>query len=339
MSTEKNSTRSGTSPQGKSVHRSLPDNEPWFAVARSTAQHGARDGGLSFEARGVLLYLLSKPGDWQISVDDIQREGNIGRDKTKRLLKELREHGYILTEMTHGEDGKFAGKREVVYSVAHRSTETPLDGLSDRSTEKPLDGETVVRKTHDIQYIDSIQNTESNTTVPDGTGADANAPRTDTPPASNADPKPDSVPDKPKPKRARSGRKPPKPRSEYEQRDDLYEAVEREVFGFVGQDTEPYHYTAPTGGITSWLRGRIAQYNKTPLVGSPDFEQHPEDVAAFVKWWKRTRKGADVPQKVDAFARHYRAFLNERPYRPSPASHIPLVEHDDLLDALVEDVG
>lgn len=139
------------------------------------------------------------------------------------------------------------------------------------------------------------------------------------------------------------GKKPkpqPKPRSEYDQRDELYETVEREVFGFNGQDTEPYHYTAPTGGITQWLRGKISQYNKKPLVGAPDTEPQPEDVAAFVKWWKRTRKGADVPQNVEAFARHYRAFLAARPHRSgTPAMHVPLAEHDDMLDALLEDVG
>lgn len=321
MSTEKNSTRSGTSPQGKSVHRSLPDNEPWFAVARSTAQHGARDGGLSFEARGVLLYLLSKPGDWQISVDDIQREGNIGRDKTKRLLKELREHGYILTEMTHGEDGKFAGKREVVYSVAHRSTETPLDGLSDRSTEKPLDGETVVRKTHDIQYIDSIQNTESNTTVPDGTGADANAPRTDASPASTSEPKPDTsadaVPDKPK--RTRKPKPKPVPRGDLPQPDAMYEAVERHVFGIEGAPDMPYDWDGPIGGIAKWLKGEIGRWNKHEM-GRISAPAHPDHLKTFVKWYARAYPAASMTQDVPKFVLKWRQFGTENMRKPARAA-------------------
>lgn len=54
----------------------------------------AQNNDLSFEARGLLLYLLSKPDDWKAFSKDIEREGNIGRDKRIRLFKELEKAGY-----------------------------------------------------------------------------------------------------------------------------------------------------------------------------------------------------------------------------------------------------
>lgn len=55
----------------------------------------AEDSRLSFEARGLLCYLLAKPHDWQIHVRDVMKAGAIGRDKAYRLIKELREVGYV----------------------------------------------------------------------------------------------------------------------------------------------------------------------------------------------------------------------------------------------------
>lgn len=53
------------------------------------------DERLSYEARGVLCYLLSKPNDWQINCKDIQRVGNIARKKAYSILSELIEAGYV----------------------------------------------------------------------------------------------------------------------------------------------------------------------------------------------------------------------------------------------------
>lgn len=61
----------------------------------SISRHALQDSRLSFTARGVLGYLLSKPDDWTVRNADLQREGNIGRDKVEKILRELREHGYL----------------------------------------------------------------------------------------------------------------------------------------------------------------------------------------------------------------------------------------------------
>jgi len=64
----------------------------YTVIARTALQ----DNRLSFAARGLLAYLLSKPDDWSVQIADIQRAGDIGRDKAYALLGELRKAGYVV---------------------------------------------------------------------------------------------------------------------------------------------------------------------------------------------------------------------------------------------------
>jgi hypothetical protein len=124
-----------------------------FSMPRLTAQDGKRNGplGLSFEARGVLVYLLSKPDDWIIQYEDLMAEGGIGRDKAKSILTQLRKAGYIVTAPLHDADGKFAGKEEIL-------NETSI--LPDRHTENPYTGKTGQRKNRHIHKKESLQKKE-----------------------------------------------------------------------------------------------------------------------------------------------------------------------------------
>lgn len=84
-------------------------SRPYFAVSRATAQ----DKSLSYEARGLLLYLLSKPSDWKVVINDLTISG-CGRNKVYRILKELIDKRYIVREAVRNEDGTFI---EFVYRV------------------------------------------------------------------------------------------------------------------------------------------------------------------------------------------------------------------------------
>ena len=53
------------------------------------------DTAISFEAKGVLAYLLSKPDGWEIHQEHLSRVGGIGCHKMMRILSELRKAGYI----------------------------------------------------------------------------------------------------------------------------------------------------------------------------------------------------------------------------------------------------
>lgn len=53
------------------------------------------DDTLSWEARGMLGYLLSKPNDWAVRTNDLIKRSPAGRKKTQRIINELKERGYM----------------------------------------------------------------------------------------------------------------------------------------------------------------------------------------------------------------------------------------------------
>lgn len=75
----------------------------------------AEDARLTFEARGVLCYLLAKPHDWRVEINDIRKAGDIGRDKVYRILKELQAAGYLERIERRDTTGKIIEHEYVVY--------------------------------------------------------------------------------------------------------------------------------------------------------------------------------------------------------------------------------
>lgn len=97
------------------------------------------DERLSWEARGLLAYLLSKPDNWRVSVKHLVKiSPNCGRVKTYRIIKELEDYGYLTQEQTHDDGGKFGEMERVVHEIC----------LGDEPSVSPDDSEiTVVPKT------------------------------------------------------------------------------------------------------------------------------------------------------------------------------------------------
>jgi hypothetical protein len=50
---------------------------------------------LTYRARGILIYLLSKPDGWYTSAQRLSSMHTEGRDAINTCLKELQEHGYM----------------------------------------------------------------------------------------------------------------------------------------------------------------------------------------------------------------------------------------------------
>ena len=70
-----------------------------------------RDSRLSLEARGLYAQLLSHSEGWRISLQSLAHVNNIGRDKVRRIINELMNHGYLARseEQVHNERGFLAG--------------------------------------------------------------------------------------------------------------------------------------------------------------------------------------------------------------------------------------
>jgi hypothetical protein len=86
------------------VNRLRHRETPYFQMQRAAAQ----DARLSWEATGLLAYLLSKPDGWEVNGRAIARERSAGREKVGRILKELRTFGYLRLVRLKTEDGRFA---------------------------------------------------------------------------------------------------------------------------------------------------------------------------------------------------------------------------------------
>lgn len=97
------------------------------------------DNRLSWQAKGILIYLISKPDNWTVYEADIIASATNGRDSVKKAIKELEEFGYLRKEKKRDEKGKFIGWEYYVF-------ENPQDDITDirknrcrenRHTEKP----------------------------------------------------------------------------------------------------------------------------------------------------------------------------------------------------------
>ena len=81
-------------------------------------QRAVEDVRLSWAARGLLCYLLSRPDDWKVLVNDLRKRGNLGRDGIYRLLRELRAVGYAQFLRLRDKNGRIRGGIYIIREVA-----------------------------------------------------------------------------------------------------------------------------------------------------------------------------------------------------------------------------
>ncbi|MEW8402404.1 MAG: hypothetical protein AB2717_16995 [Candidatus Thiodiazotropha sp.] len=90
-------------------------------------QHAIEDERLSWAARGLLGYLLSKPDDWKVLVNDLRKRGDLGRDGIYKLLRELRTLGYARYVRERDRHGRIRGGFYMIREIA----DSPHPGLPD----------------------------------------------------------------------------------------------------------------------------------------------------------------------------------------------------------------
>jgi hypothetical protein len=61
---------------------------------------------LSWKAKGILAYLLSKPDNWKVIIGDIVKYSTDGKSSIYSGLAELKEHGYYVKTAVRSEDGR-----------------------------------------------------------------------------------------------------------------------------------------------------------------------------------------------------------------------------------------
>lgn len=78
--------------EGTRIRRATKNaDNPYVMIRKATME----DERLSWEARGILGYVLSKPDDWSINVQDLIRRGPAGKHKIYKTINELIDYGYF----------------------------------------------------------------------------------------------------------------------------------------------------------------------------------------------------------------------------------------------------
>ena len=107
------------------IIRAIHDKDHPYTVISNAL---VNDQSLSLNALAVMTYLISKPHDWRVRADDIQRRFQISRGKVYNILDELMERGYLSREIIR-QGGRV---KECRYTVM----EHPVPALPD--TDSPL---------------------------------------------------------------------------------------------------------------------------------------------------------------------------------------------------------
>lgn len=111
---------------------------------------------ISTDARWCLWYLLTKPEDWEVRVNDIRQVSGWGRDKVKSAINELVNARYVVKRQERADGGQFDINAYDVYEFPvadYPLTENPL-------TACPVTENTSLNKDLKTPSIDKIQNTE-----------------------------------------------------------------------------------------------------------------------------------------------------------------------------------
>lgn len=93
-----------------------------------------QDKKLSWQAKGLLGYLLSLPSDWVVYVSELDKNATNGRESSRGAFKELQDAGYILSVRIF--EGNLAkGWSHIVYNSPQKPPEPPEPiGSSDIQT-------------------------------------------------------------------------------------------------------------------------------------------------------------------------------------------------------------
>lgn len=110
------------------IRRSEHSAQKRFAlVSRDLAQNRT----LSFQARGLLLYVLSKPEGWKAKDTDLMREGGIKKHAYQSILNELKDAGYARRIEARSTGGKFSYSLELSEEPQLTSPEAEASPLPD----------------------------------------------------------------------------------------------------------------------------------------------------------------------------------------------------------------
>lgn len=118
---------------GKHIIRTKKNRDNPYALIDKTFTEDTR---LSWKAKGLLAYLLTRPDDWTIMVKDLIKRSKDGRDSVYAGLRELEKYGYLERRVRRDEKGRIIEWESIVYERPIVDPEN--DPEPDPTPDKPL---------------------------------------------------------------------------------------------------------------------------------------------------------------------------------------------------------
>ena len=95
----------------QSIIRVKKEECPYVQVDKRTLE----DTCLSWKAKGILSFLLSRPPNWKVIPNDLKNRSKDGRESVYSGLKELKENNYALFREFRSENGNFLYSNYVIF--------------------------------------------------------------------------------------------------------------------------------------------------------------------------------------------------------------------------------
>lgn len=116
------------------IYRTMKENGDFVTVHKSFIF----DNTLSAKAKGILLYFLSRPDDWQIYTSEVVKNMNDGQKSINSGINELIEAGYVERSRKRKVNGDFNGYEYLVYEKPRSIREMPFGENAKRENAKRI---------------------------------------------------------------------------------------------------------------------------------------------------------------------------------------------------------
>lgn len=114
------------------IHKKRREN-PFVMVDKNIIY----DKRISWKAKGLMTYLLSRPDGWTFYLDEITNNSTDGRDGVRTGLNELEKYGYLVRIKTRNKDGLFSGMIWEIYEEPFEDPESSPEEDKKEQGKKP----------------------------------------------------------------------------------------------------------------------------------------------------------------------------------------------------------
>lgn len=96
----------------RTIFRTAKRENPYVQIDKTVLN----DERLSWKAKGLMAFLLSKPDDWEINIANLIKQSKDGKESVYSTITELIQYGYIVRNTTRNR-GRFARIEYLIFEV------------------------------------------------------------------------------------------------------------------------------------------------------------------------------------------------------------------------------